>query len=253
MNIIGNLHIYWINLNRSYERKEFMINQFSKYNIKNTKRIEAVDGDNLDTIFKEKDYLSQNNKKLNNYEKACTLSHIKAIKTAYDDELEYVIIMEDDCSFKYLIFQEKSINELLSIDKNIDLIQLMLICHKRELYDLSINSEIIINDHKLSTGAYVITRNGMKKIINDDYYNNLLEADYYLYNKLNTYMVTKPYFRDNIKYKTQIHITNKENDDHDSDLHTFNTKFWDKYYFMTMNKEQVQFIIFKKYKNLISR
>ena len=35
INIIGEIPIYWINLDRSKDRKQFMEKQFKQYNIKN--------------------------------------------------------------------------------------------------------------------------------------------------------------------------------------------------------------------------
>jgi len=40
--ILSNIPIYWINLNRSADRKQKMINQLNEYNIKNNKRIKAI-------------------------------------------------------------------------------------------------------------------------------------------------------------------------------------------------------------------
>ena len=68
-------YILWINLDRSIDRFNYMNNLLSNLNIKN-KRIEAIDGNNLD-VKSLKNF--KVNRILINYEIACTLSHIKAI------------------------------------------------------------------------------------------------------------------------------------------------------------------------------
>ena len=45
---MNNIPIYWINLDRSAERKVLMENQFRQNNITNHQRIEGIDGKNLD-------------------------------------------------------------------------------------------------------------------------------------------------------------------------------------------------------------
>jgi len=95
MDIIGNIPIYYINLNRSTDRNTMLLNTFKEYGITNYKRVEAIDG-TLEN-FKDK-YTSE----CSNKEIACSLSHIKAIENAYNDNCNYAIIMEDDCNFEYL-------------------------------------------------------------------------------------------------------------------------------------------------------
>ena len=114
----SNLNIYYINLKRSPDRNKYMKQYFEKYNIKAT-RIEAVDG----TLFDDKNYIKKLSTLLNipieklnkdyflkksNFnclekeEKfimtrvGCMLSHYLAIKTAYDNNLDNILILEDD-------------------------------------------------------------------------------------------------------------------------------------------------------------
>ena len=51
-NMIGSIPIYYINLERSKDRKEYMIEQFKDYKITNYRRIEGVDGKNIKKIGK---------------------------------------------------------------------------------------------------------------------------------------------------------------------------------------------------------
>lgn len=233
MDIFSGLKIYYINLDRSVDRKIFIEKELDKYKLYN-ERICAIDGNNLDEQIKLKKYKCfYRDGYLNNYEKACTLSHIKAIKTAYDNDDKYAIIIEDDCCFKYIRFQKKKIIDLF--DDEIDLIQLMIICNPDELEYLKNEKNIINKGFKSSTGAYVISRTGMKKILDSEYIENLSEADHFLYHKLNVYHTTKPYFRDNINYGTQIR--DEKDKENDKILHKKNAIFWDNYYFEMLRKK----------------
>ena len=80
-----NYPILFINLNKSIHRREFMEHQFNKYGLKAT-RIEAVDGNHLDTIKFINEYTN-----LDNYEIGCLLSHLLSIKYAYDNNFNNVL------------------------------------------------------------------------------------------------------------------------------------------------------------------
>jgi len=192
-NIIEDIPILYINLNRATERRnkieEILNNSHLSY-----ERIEAVDG----TLF-EKNEIKQkyNFRKLSTNEVACALSHIKAIQYAYDNSLDNVLILEDDCSFEYLEFKDKTLRQLMSINNDWDIIQLGIICGE----DLYNNFTNILDEnltkscyYSLGAVAYLVNRRGMEKILN--YFSktkNLKVADEYIYEVTNTYL-TVPYF-----------------------------------------------------------
>lgn len=227
MNIIGNIPIYWINLNRSIERKQFMEKQFKKYNIKNTHRIEAIDGDKLNEN-NHNYYHSSGIRKLTKYEIACCMSHIKALHNAFNDNNQYAIIMEDDCDFEYLNYQKTQLIELFDIEQNIDLIQLVTTMSHNELINQKPckSNKILQQGFKWNAGAYIVTQKGLYKL-NYSQHNELTEADHFIFTNVNTYHVVKPYFRIGNKYDTLIH--EKEKSLHDNFV-IANTKYWDKYY-----------------------
>jgi hypothetical protein len=228
MNIIGEIPIYWINLDRSEDRKKFMEKQFKQYNIKNNVRIEAIDGNTLNenVNYPYNYHHSSGLIKLTKCEIACTMSHIKAIKQAYLDDIDFALIMEDDCDFRYLNFQKKSIIELFEIAKDAEVIQLLTTC---PYYELCVTDELLLKGFKWNAGAYVITKKGINNLLNIDGSTiKLTEADDYVYRHLITYHVTKPYFRIGTKYDTLIHY--EGNLDYHNHLVNINTKFWDEYY-----------------------
>ena len=107
---MNKIPIYWINLNRSIDRKRKMEQQLKEYDINNHVRVEGIDG-------KELDFEKYRDKCMNRteYELGCTLSHLKAIKSAYNNGDEYALIFEDDCSFEFVKYQKYSIDELIEI------------------------------------------------------------------------------------------------------------------------------------------
>ena len=102
LNKIG-FPILYINLDRSLDRKKHIEEQFKKYNIIDYKRISAIDGKNIKNI-KEGNIngikFKNNYKNTNKYELACTLSHLKTIEYAYENNFNEVLILEDDISLE---------------------------------------------------------------------------------------------------------------------------------------------------------
>ena len=137
-NILKNIPIVWINLNRANERRKNMNNLFEKYNLENT-RIEAIDGNDINIEEMRKDWTMSD--WINKYEVACTLSHIKTIRQCYKKNMEYVLILEDDANFEYFKYKNKTLenllNELIEIDG--DNLQLSLMMDRRVLNGLSEN------------------------------------------------------------------------------------------------------------------
>ena len=112
-----NVPVYYINLDRSPQRQKFMEDQFKLYNITNYKRIVGVDGKQLNNILKDNingTIFTNNYHDLTKNEVGCLLSHLKAIKTAYDNNLDQVLILEDDCSLDLMVFWEDNIISLLN-------------------------------------------------------------------------------------------------------------------------------------------
>lgn len=102
-----NMPIYVINLERSKSRYDYMKKQEKEYVLKFT-FIKAIDGKKLKHLsngvinfYNELPINYKTNFRNNNtlYELACTLSHIKAIKTVYENKDKYALICEDDINF----------------------------------------------------------------------------------------------------------------------------------------------------------
>jgi GR25 family glycosyltransferase involved in LPS biosynthesis len=220
-------HILWINLERSINRREYMEKILSTINIKNT-RINAIDGKNNDVsnIVKNLKY------KLSNYEIACTLSHIKAINYLKDLKGDYFMISEDDISFDNLSLINESLETIIKNCPKFDILMIHKIYNKslEEKYTNWIdekNKSLDYSNTIWSTASYIISRNGINKIIKNAKYINDKEfifntdyleiADKYLYTLCDTY-VYKYNFISTLNKDSDIHI------DH-LDVHIKSTRF----------------------------
>lgn len=220
--------IYWINLERSTIRKEIFHKQLEKYNITNHKKINGIDGYNIDL---NKYNVIEN---LTKFELGATLSHLKAIKEAFDNKEEYVLIMEDDCNFEYLQYQKYSIKDLIQImntnHTDWDLLQLITTSRPDHNLKLKSNDNYIIKGYRNCTTCYLINKNGINKLVN---LNNIYShADYYLYFHINTYYLTKPYFTyyNHKIIPSTIHNMDKKSNQTNYKLEDENKNFWDNYY-----------------------
>ncbi len=221
-----NLKYYWINIEKSVKRKEFMENQFRNLGYDN-KRINAITPDDFSEVLEDKPpYFCGNNCCLMNncndckFEYACNCSHLKAIQEGYNNGDEYFIVCEDDIFIPFEIDFEHLIKNL---PDDFEIFQMMVLDEGANdlLYNHFINTNNICLKYNplqnfYSTGMYIITRNGarkmLEKLINKtslkfdlSNFNFLKQADYLLYLTVNTYTSTFPLCIPNINLISEIH------------------------------------------------
>ena len=220
-----NIPVYYLNLSRSPERNKYMIEQFNKFNINNYHRVEAIDGKNIKRNMKDFNtnhiYEVDGTIIWNNYthdnlkqsEIACTLSHLKAIRDAYNNDENIALIVEDDTSFELLPLWKKNIYEYMKEFPN-DW-QCVTLFNQACYIEKKLPEYVNIKD-KICSGsvAYVINREGMKNILsgmdemlvldkNDPMNENLISdhpaiADIFIFNRIpNCYQRKYPLFYPN--------------------------------------------------------
>ncbi len=96
---LDNVKLYYINLDRSPERRAAIEKQAEEHGI-HIERIAAIDGRTLDSATLTR-YDSKRRKKeyihdLSINEHACILSHLKAMETFITSDSEFLVILEDD-------------------------------------------------------------------------------------------------------------------------------------------------------------
>lgn len=224
---------YYINMKRSKDRREHMDAQKKKLGVYVFSRMPAVDGKLL--VSKTKNLVETNDlvrftnkgfsiKSMG--ELAVTLSHLKAIKLAYESGKDYTLICEDDISLSYVPFWRKPLRQLLKdMPQNGQLLRLFYHEYPESDGDFSCMAKYP-EDSPLRWGAvaYVITREGAKRILDrtwdEDNQQFVLTkesdlptyvADYYIYDLIG--------LKDVYTYKTPLFYTNNFTDALDSTLH----------------------------------
>lgn len=199
-NKLNNIDIFIINLPKSIDRKQRIIKEINKYDIKNVKFIEAVDGKNIPSNIK---YINHD-RWLSDGELGCTLAHLKAIKNYYDNykHKNYVMICEDDVTFKFLPFVNTNINEIINnAPDDWEFIELYSTCECN-----SCDVYVDYTDNKCySAVCYLINLHGAKSILDKAYKNGKFiigfptsifnffktgEADKYITTLCNSYAYT---------------------------------------------------------------
>jgi len=189
--------------------EQFKINGFPN------ERIEAITPETLEAIIEDKPPFNcgcpaciYNNYNDSKFEFSCTCSHLNAIKAGYDSNEPFFIVCEDDIYFPFKLDYDKIIKTLPS---NFDICQMMVLNDKANYYLYNEcfkgKGEFFIKfdctKNFFSTGMYIISRNGAKRIldlfINKDSLKydfrdvpSLKQADFILYMHVNSYTMTFP-------------------------------------------------------------
>ena len=209
--------IYVINMDKNPERLEFMEKQlynFSYNRIRgfNGHEIKNKKGDTVDGITFTNEF------DLSNGEIGCTLSHLLAIKTAYDNGNEIALILEDDADVS--LFNQESITNL---PYDWEIIQLYYLDKNAAKKLKNVNGYLLHDNQNYtwSAAAYIINRKGMEKIIrhsfNEGFHirkskTNYGVADGYIYDLVKTYMIEPSIvFTNNLSLSSTI--------DNNNDIH----------------------------------
>ena len=226
---INQIPVYYINMDKDIDRRYYMESQlpnhFERYYripgvngklIKN-KNHDIVDGIEFFNEFKDNSL----------GEIGCTLSHLLAIKTAYDNGEEIVCIMEDDVYMNLLNIQDESLDDFVKkINNNLDWEILQLYHFKSN----NLNKNFIkIKDYTLhlhqkgkytySTVSYIINRKGMKKILSI-----IGNNPFFLLKKMSSECSSDIILYDQVKtYTLNLSLVIPNNTELDSTIHTDHT------------------------------
>lgn len=195
--------IYWINLDRSNDRRSHMEKIFEDAIFKNiqVERISAVDGKNRNIVYPKLNFMY---KQKNDYEYACMLSHLETIRRFSRTNYDIALIMEDDITLDFKPYWRKSVREIVeNAPPDWEVIQLCYIINGNKtnpkqfkLYQRNTRNICV------SAAAYLIKNKAAKKLVNDIYIDGkynlehyiIHHADCYIFTKLITYIYKYPYF-----------------------------------------------------------
>ena len=201
--------IYWINLDRSLDRRQRMEQMFEDPVFKGKKivRISAVDGkaSNIDQVLNAS-FEGMHLDKFTKVEYACLLSHLNTIKQFSESNDETALIMEDDTTLEYKPYWKKSVKQIIdAAPSDWEIIQLCINTQKplKKLYTRN-NGHLQI----FGTGAYVINKKCAENFNKNNYKQLQFSehtADKYLYNQTITYTYKYPMFTYNFNESSTIH------------------------------------------------
>jgi len=164
--------VYIINLKQSKERRESILREVSKQNIKNFQLIEAVDGNELNNkeldlyTFKNKKNYNPWSPKLTYSQIGCALSHIKIYKDFIKSNYEYALILEDDAIFldNFSTNLQKFILSNLKFKK-----QILLLSELKEFLKTPIDNiekyEVVNVTNAFFTHSYFINKEAARSLI----------------------------------------------------------------------------------------
>ena len=189
--LLGCPKFYYINLEKSKERKNRMEKIFSDNNL-DFERIDAIDGDKINYCYY----------RLDKYEYGCTLSHLKAIETFYKyGNNEYGIICEDDISLDFMPYWKKSISDIIQdAPKDWKIIMLSYTIAPKNLKYLNFfEGDYHPFNQIIHSGAmcYCINKKGASELLKkhnfnhpnlDLFYKNRPVADVLIFESIKTYL-----------------------------------------------------------------
>ena len=224
MTTMANLKYYWINLDKTTDRRDFMENQFKERGY-NNQRISAVSPEKLPQYLEDKPpYFCGYSECRDNKCKDCPIeysvlcSHFEAIKEGYKSGDDYFIVCEDDIIFPFEIDFNKIMERL---PPSFDIIQFMAISaghtdyFYENFYKKGVNF-ITYNPITPSAAFYLITRKGAEQLLSTyinkksgkcDFKNCsfLKLADVLIFQTVFTFVSTFPLCIPKISFKSQIH------------------------------------------------
>jgi GR25 family glycosyltransferase involved in LPS biosynthesis len=213
--------IYWINLNRSKDRYNHMIDVLKDDTFSGIKkkRIEAVDGKRKDvkSYLKTQFHTIDFKEKPNIY--CCLLSHLNTLLEFSKSNHTIALIFEDDVSLEYKQYWKNSLNDCIKhAPSDWEVLQLAIVADNLPPLLYTPHS-----DNYWCASAYLVNKKGVLHLLDNVYDGKFLlndknnKADSYIYKNMNTYTYKYPYFTYTAKDSTlhpkhieKIHLPSKQ-------------------------------------------
>ena len=188
--------VYWINMDRSTERRENMLKVLKDpvFDGMSKHRVKAYDGGDPDDEKKMRTMIPMS-EKASVKEYACLLSHLKTILLFSKSSYDYALVLEDDASLDYKPYWRTNFMECIKgAPTGWEIVQLCF-------FGESLPRQLYSPKHYYSTTAYIICKEGAKHLMKM-YQNHFFHlddsikptADEYLYKALKTYVYRYPFF-----------------------------------------------------------
>ena len=193
--------IYWINLERSPERRIHMqhILQDEVFSGIPAIRIIAKDGKTMPNMFLNH-YKIERQSRCSDVEYACLLSHLDTIREFSNSTYDVALIQEDDVTLDIRKYWSKTVREVMNYaPRDWEIIQL---CYMTEKKHIPNEDYVATYGTYFSAAAYIVKKAAAKRLISELYdgrryrLDNVSRhvADEYIYKKLRTYTYRHPFF-----------------------------------------------------------
>ena len=158
------INMYYINMEKSKDRNEKILKDVKNCSNIYPNRINALTPDIVKTLKINRDSTCT---VMNEKELACTLSHLKAIYTAYQNNDDAALISEDDI----ICLKEPDLRKILTtnVPKDWEILQLIAFNKRASNFYIENNGKNTWIPHEYkdtSAAVYLINRKGMEKILN---------------------------------------------------------------------------------------
>jgi len=198
--------IYWINLDRSDDRRLKMESMFKDNAFKGipNQRISAFDGKKEPKLVFSKLNIPSP-KKQTNIEYACLLSHLESIRAFHESENKVALIFEDDVTLEFKKYWNKTVKQIMeNAPKDWDVILLSYIYKDKtnKFYNWDTTTDEYDDATNYYSGiSYLINKKGSSKIMKT-YHNGIYNlnkdtihvADSHIYQLTNSYAYKYPMF-----------------------------------------------------------
>jgi len=157
---------YYINLDRSQNRRLYMKNHIKDYKVENIQRFPAIDGKNLPSMTNGEingvKYFNNINCKYSPSQLAITLSHLECMRRGGETGHFPFMIMEDDVSFMLINKNKKGFNKIIEdTPKEVDFLHLFNYKELKEGYH--------INKGDSGAVCYIVFEQGYHKLMDKLY------------------------------------------------------------------------------------
>ena len=193
--------IYWINLDRSKDRRNYMENllQDDVFQGIPTQRISAIDGEKEKQAVLTR-YVMQRQSRCSTVEYACFLSHLETIRAFSQTNKPVALIFEDDITLDFKPHWSKTVQEIM--DEAPDDWEIIQLSYMTDKHKIPTQDFVPTYGQYFSAAAYLIKNTAAKRWMREMYYDNKYHlddsarhvADEYTFYKLRTYTYRHPYF-----------------------------------------------------------
>lgn len=151
--------LYIINMEKSTDRKEYIIDHFNKYGVSDYTFINGIDGskEDLNELINNLNQLTVSKNEI-----SCGMSHLKAIRHWLEtSDSDYAIIMEDDVSFETVDFWNFTWSDFFNaVKKPYDILQLAI------TNNFKINNRLHLREYlDWCAAVYLIKRSYAEKLV----------------------------------------------------------------------------------------